>query len=209
MTDLPSLTEAIQRGDRTEATRLTQEAIDTSATAQTILDALVAGMDDVGRRFKASEVFVPDVLLAARAMKQSMALLEPLLLESGITPEFTAVIGTVEGDLHDVGKSLVAMMWTGARFDVVDLGTNVTPQQFAQAAKDRGARLVGLSALLTTTLPAMKASVQAIRDLELEGVKLVVGGAPVTQAYADRIGADGYAPDAATAVEVARTLVGA
>ena len=182
MTDLPSLTEAIQRGDRTEATRLTQEAIDTSATAQTILDALVAGMDDVGRRFKASEVFVPDVLLAARAMKQSMALLEPLLLESGITPEFTAVIGTVEGDLHDVGKSLVAMMWTGARFDVVDLGTNVTPQQFAQAAKDRGARLVGLSALLTTTLPAMKASVQAIRDLELEGVKLVVGGAPAALA---------------------------
>ncbi len=209
MADLSNLTEAIKKGDRTEATRATQEAIDSKTGPDKILQALVTGMDDVGRRFKANEVFVPEVLIAARAMKESMVLLEPLLIAAGIRPAFTAVIGTVEGDLHDIGKNLVAMMWKGAGFGVVDLGTNVPPGKFVDAVKEHSAQVVGLSALLTTTMPAMKAVVETIKSGNLEGVQVVVGGAPVTQAFADEIGADGYAADAASAVDVARQLVAA
>jgi len=205
--DLTPLTDAIKTGNRNEAKRLTSQAISQGVPAEKILDALVAGMDDVGRRFQCGEAFVPEMLIASRAMKEAMALLEPLLVAAGIEPKFTIVIGTVQGDLHDIGKNLVAMMWKGANFAVVDLGTNVPPEKFVEAAKQHNARVVGMSALLTTTMPAMKQSVQAIRQAGLKDVKVVVGGAPVTQMFADEIGADGYAPDAASAVTLVRQLV--
>jgi 5-methyltetrahydrofolate--homocysteine methyltransferase len=140
-------------------------------------------------------------------MKESMALLEPLLVAAGIKPVATAVIGTVAGDLHDIGKNLVAMMWKGANFNVIDLGTNVAAEKFVEAAKEHNATIVGLSALLTTTMPAIKTTVDALKGSGMDVAKIVIGGAPVTQDYADEIGADGYAPDAASAVEVARTLM--
>ena len=208
MSELSSLTEAIKKGNRAEATKLTKSAIDAGTGPGDILQSLVSGMDDVGRRFKCNEIFVPEVLIASRAMKESMALLEPLLMKAGIKPKFTAVIGTVQGDLHDIGKNLVAMMWKGANFGVVDLGTNVTPEKFVAAAKEHKAQIVGLSALLTTTMPAMKTTVQALKDAGLTGVRVIIGGAPITQEFADQIGAHGFAPDAASAVDIARTLVG-
>ncbi len=204
---LSNLTEAIKKGNRNDATALTEQALGEGVEAQTILDALVTGMDDVGRRFKANEIFVPEVLIAARAMKEAMAKLEPALVEAGIKPKFNAVIGTVQGDLHDIGKNLVAMMWRGANFGVVDLGTNVAPEQFVAAAKEHEAKVVGLSALLTTTMEAMKNTVEAIRGAQLDGVKVLVGGAPITKEFADQIGADGFAPDAASAVDAVRELV--
>ena len=207
MPDLQELGEAIKRGDRDKSVALTQEAIDAKAPAQEILDVMVGAMDVVGQRFQKNEIFVPEMLIAARAMKEAMALLEPILVEAGITPVAKAVIGTVEGDLHDIGKNLVAMMWKGANFDVIDLGTNVSPQKFVDAVRENQAQLVGLSALLTTTMPAIKSTVEAIKGAGLDVTKVVIGGAPVTQEYADEIGADGYAPDAASAVDVARNLL--
>ncbi len=208
MPDLQELSEAIKRGDRDSATKLTQEAIDAKIAADQILDAMVQAMDVVGQRFQKNEIFVPEMLIAARAMKEALKLLEPILVEAGITPIATAVIGTVEGDLHDIGKNLVAMMWKGANIDVVDLGTNVSPSKFVEAVKENNAQLVGLSALLTTTMPAIQKTVDALKNEGLDVTKVVIGGAPVTQEYADQIGADGYAPDAAAAVEVARSLIG-
>ena len=149
------------------------------------------------------------MLIAARAMKEAMALLAPLLAEAGIKPKFTAVIGTVQGDLHDIGKNLVAMMWKGSNFGVVDLGTNVPPEKFIAAAKEHNPQIVGLSALLTTTMPAMKTTIAALRAAGLNTVKVVIGGAPITHDFAKEIGADAYAPDAASAVDVARQLVAA
>ncbi len=207
MSTLENLGQAIEQGDRNEAERLTQEAIDAGVGPQEILDALVAAMDEVGRRFQANEVFVPEMLIASRAMKQCMARLEPLLVEKGIRPAFTAVIGTVEGDLHDIGKNLVAMMWRGANFNVVDLGTNVAADKFVAAAREHGARVVGLSALLTTTMPAMKRTVEALKADGAIDARVVIGGAPVTEAFARDIGADGFAPDAASAVQLVRGLV--
>ena len=207
MPDLHELGEAIKSGNRDKATSLTQEAIDTKVPAREILDTMVGAMDVVGQRFQKNEIFVPEMLIAARAMKEAMALLEPILVEAGITPVAKAVIGTVEGDLHDIGKNLVAMMWKGANFEVIDLGTNVTAQKFVDATREHQAQLVGLSALLTTTMPAIRTTVEAIKTAGLDVAKVVIGGAPVTQEYADEIGADGYAPDAASAVEVARTLL--
>jgi len=209
MADLQELSEAIKRGDRATATQLTQEAIDEKTPAQEILDAMVTAMDVVGHRFQCNEIFVPEMLIAARAMKESLKLLEPILVEAGITPIAKAVIGTVEGDLHDIGKNLVAMMWKGANIDVIDLGTNVSPAKFVAAVKENEVQLVGLSALLTTTMPSIQKTVEALKGEGLDVAKVVVGGAPVTQEYADQIGADGYAPDAAAAVEIARTLIGA
>ncbi|HPA19808.1 MAG TPA: corrinoid protein [Verrucomicrobiae bacterium] len=206
---LASITEAIKKGDRKNATAQTQAAIDGQLKPDEILGALVAGMDDVGRRFKNNEIYVPEVLIAARAMKESMVLLKPLLIKAGVAPAHTAIIGTVQGDLHDIGKNLVAMMWTGANFNVIDLGTDVSPERFVSAAKEHAAHLVGLSALLTTTMPAMKNTVKALRDAGLAGVKIAVGGAPVTQSFAEEIGADGFSPDAGSAVDMARQLVGA
>ncbi len=205
-----SLTEAVSKGNRNEAKRLTQELLDKGTAPQEIVDnGLVPGMAIVGDKFKRNEAFVPEMLIAARAMKEAMALVEPLLAKAGIKPKFTAVIGTVQGDLHDIGKNLVAMMWRGANFAVVDLGTNVAPDKFIAAAKEHNAQIIGLSALLTTTMPAMKDTVQKVKEGKLDQVKVMIGGAPVTQEFASEIGADAYAPDAATAVDVALKLLSA
>jgi len=166
-------------------------------------------MASVGEKFKKNEVFVPEMLIAARAMKEAMGMLEPLLLKAGIKPKYTAVIGTVQGDLHDIGKNLVAMMLKGANFNVIDVGTNVAPEKFVAAAQEHDAQLVGLSALLTTTMPAMRTTVDAFRAAGLNSVKIMIGGAPITQEFANEIGAHGYSPDAASAVDLALSLVAA
>jgi 5-methyltetrahydrofolate--homocysteine methyltransferase len=160
----------------------------------------------IGEKFKNNEIYVPEVLIAARAMNKAMEILEPKLIEAGVESKGKLVIGTVKGDLHDIGKNLVAMMYKGAGYEVIDLGIDVTPEKFVEAAKEKGAKLIGLSALLTTTMPAMKDVVEKVKSEGLDDVKVVIGGAPVTQAYADEIGADGYAPDAASAIEVGKKL---
>jgi 5-methyltetrahydrofolate--homocysteine methyltransferase len=200
---LEKLTAAIMAGKQNDAQEATSAALAEGTDPQEILDALTLGMDDVGRRFKANEVFVPEVLVAARAMHKSMAILEPVLVAAGISPAHTVVIGTVEGDLHDIGKNLVAMMLKGANFRVVDLGTNVAPARFEQAVEENQPDIVALSALLTTTMPAMENTVKVLRN---KNVKVMIGGAPVTQDFCDKIGADGYSPDAASAVELAQRL---
>jgi 5-methyltetrahydrofolate--homocysteine methyltransferase len=208
MADLSALTAAIEAGDRNTATRLTQEAIDESVAPQQILDAMTVAMTEVGRRFACNEgVYVPEMLISARAMKEASALLEPLLVASGIRPEHTAVLGTVQGDLHDIGKNLVGMMLKGANFEVVDLGTNVPAARFVEAAREHDAHLVGVSALLTTTMVGMADVVKAVREAGLTDVKVLVGGAPITQEFADEIGADGYARDAATAATLAKEIL--
>ncbi len=167
---------------------------------------MTAAMDVVGRRFQAGELFVPEMLIAARAMKAGTAILEPVLVAAGIRPQHTAVVGTVEGDLHDIGKNLVGMMWKGAGFEVIDLGVNVSAAAFVAAASEHSAHLIGLSALLTTTMPNMRGVVEAVRVAGL-GAKVVIGGAPTTPEFAAQIGADGYAPDAGAAVDLARGLL--
>ncbi len=210
MSDWQVLNDAIVKGNRDEAKRLTQEALDAGEEPMAIVDGgLVPGMAVIGEKFKNNEVYVPEMLIAARAMKECMAMLEPLLAAAGIKPEHTAIVGTVQGDLHDIGKNLVVMMLKGANYGVVDLGTNVSPDKFVEAAKEHSPEIVGLSALLTTTMPAMKTTVDALKDAGLTGVKVMIGGAPITQKYADEIGADGYAPDAASAVDIATAMVAA
>lgn len=205
--EMTSLTEAIKKGQRLEAADFTRQAIAGGLAAREILDAMIAAMDAVGVRFQNHEIFVPDMLMSARAMKESMALLEPLLVKAGIAPEVTAVIGTVQGDKHDIGKNLVAIMWKGANFAVVDLGVDVPAAKFIQAVKTHGAQVVRLAALLTSTLPAMKATVAALRAAGLGSLKIVAGGAPVTADYARQIGADGYARDAVRAVDEVRRVL--
>jgi 5-methyltetrahydrofolate--homocysteine methyltransferase len=207
---LDSLKEVVSKGNRNEAKRLTQALIDQGLNPQEIVDhGLVPGMAIIGDKFKRNEAFVPEMLIAARAMKEAMALVEPLLVKAGIKPKYTAVIGTVQGDLHDIGKNLVAMMWKGANIGVVDLGTNVSAEKFVKAAKEHHATFIGLSALLTTTMPAMQETVKQVKAAGLTQVKVIIGGAPITQEFASQIGADGFAPDAATAVDVAFKLAGA
>lgn len=209
MNELQELSAAVVKGNRAEAVRITNLLVAAGSAPLDIVEkGLVPGMSEIGEKFKNNEVFVPEMLIAARAMKECMAVLEPLLAKAGIKPKYTAVVGTVQGDLHDIGKNLVAMMWKGANFGVIDLGTNVTPEKFVAAAKEHKAQIVGLSALLTTTMPAMKSTVSALRDAGLNDVKILIGGAPVTDEYRSEIGADGFAPDAASAVDVARRLVG-
>jgi 5-methyltetrahydrofolate--homocysteine methyltransferase len=208
MGDLEDLGSAIEAGDRKGAVAAMAAAIAGDTDPQAIVDAMSAAMAEVGRRFQTGEIYVPEMLVSARAMKEASALLEPVLVAGGIRPERTAVIGTVRGDLHDIGKNLVTMMWKGANIEVVDLGTNVTPEQFVAGAREHRAHLVGVSALLTTTMHGMRDVVAAVHGSGLEGVRVMVGGAPVTQAFADEIGADGYAPDAAAAVAVATRLLG-
>jgi 5-methyltetrahydrofolate--homocysteine methyltransferase len=208
MPALEALTAAIIVGDRATAVRLTQDAVDRGLPAQTILDAMTDAMAEVGARFQREELWVPEMLIAARAMREGTAVLEPLLVGAGIQPVATAVVGTVRGDLHDIGKNLVGMMWKGAHIEVIDLGNNVSPETFAAAAREHKAALIGVSALLTTTMPAMRDVVTAVRSAGINGTKVIVGGAPVTDAFARDIGADGYAPDAATAVDVAKALLG-
>ena len=204
MANLTALKEAVEVGDRASAVRITREAVDEGLDPRTVLAAMTAAMEVIGGRFQNQEIYVPEMLISARAMKEATAVLEPVLVKAGIRPQHTAVIGTIKGDLHDIGKNLVAMMWKGANIEVIDLGTNVSPERFVEAAQEHHAHLVGISALLTTTMVGMKDVVAAIRAADLGGTKVIVGGAPVTQDFADQIGADGYAPDAASAVEVAR-----
>ncbi len=210
MFDYEPLTQAVVNGKRDDATSLTQQALDAGEKPIDIVDnGLVPGMAIVGEKFKCNEVYVPEMLIASRAMKEAMALLEPMLVEAGFKPAHTIVIGTVQGDLHDIGKNLVAMMLKGANFGVVDMGTNVSAEAFINAAKESNADVIGLSALLTTTMPEMKSVVEKARAEGLDNVKIIIGGAPITQDYADEINADGYAPDAATAVDLVGELVAA
>ena len=208
MADLAALTAAIEAGDRATAIAITREAVDEGMDPRTVLDAMTAAMEVIGARFQANEIYVPEMLISARAMKEATAVLEPVLVKAGIRPEHTAVLGTIKGDLHDIGKNLVGMMWKGANIEVIDLGTNVSAEKFVEAAKEHGATIVGISALLTTTMVGMKDVVAAIRAANLADVKVIVGGAPLTAEFAAEIGADGYAPDAASAVEAAKTAVG-
>ncbi len=209
MADLQALAEAIINGKREDAVQITQAALDEGVGPDTILnEGLVAGMNVVGERFKNNEFYVPEVLIAARAMKAAMEVVRPLLTESGIEPAGRFAIGTVKGDLHDIGKNLVAMMMEGAGFEVIDLGVDVPPEGFVEAINDQQADVIGLSALLTTTMPSMKDTLEALKEAGVrDSVKVVIGGAPLTQNYADEIGADGYAPDAASAVDKVKELL--
>ncbi len=206
---LERIAEKLYEGKHTEVAALVQEALGRGHSPAEVLSGLIAGMDRVGRDFKAGELFVPEVLVAARAMHAGMAVLRPLLAETGVPRIGTYVIGTVQGDLHDIGKNLVRMMLEGAGFEVIDLGTDVAPERFVAAVEEHRPQIVGMSALLTTTMVRMRDTIEALRSAGLrDRVKVMVGGAPLTDAYAREIGADAYAPDAATAVEVARALIG-
>jgi 5-methyltetrahydrofolate--homocysteine methyltransferase len=170
-------------------------------------EGLIVGMDEVGRRFKANEFYVPEVLIAARAMHAGMDIVKPLLAESGVKPRGTVVIGTVQGDLHDIGKNLVAMMLEGGGWEVVDLQVDVAADTFVNSVNEQSPNVLAMSALLTTTMPGMKDTIDALSAAGVrDKVKVMIGGAPVTQAFADEIGADGYAPDAASAVDLANEL---
>jgi len=196
-------------GDMVAVEAATRKALDEGMSPKEILDnGLIAGMDIVGVDFKAGDLFIPEVLLCARAMHAGMEILRPLLAEAGVPAQGKLVIGTVDGDLHDIGKNLVAMMFQGAGFEVIDLGVDVSPEAFVEAAREQNADLVGMSALLTTTMPAMKVTIEALTEAGLrDQVKILIGGAPVTAKYAEDIGADSFAPDAGSAVETARNLL--
>ncbi|MHC4736957.1 MAG: corrinoid protein [Planctomycetota bacterium] len=195
------------KGDQNTAVDITKAALDEGTPAESVLnDGLIAGMEVIGGRFKKNEVYIPEVLIAARAMKMAMEILEPELARAGVKPRGKFLIGTVQGDLHDIGKNLVAMMMKGAGFEVVDIGVDVGPEKFVEQAKTAGAELIGMSALLTTTMPSIEKTLNALKEADIPA-KVMIGGAPVTQGYADKIGADGYSPDAASAVDLAKSLV--
>jgi 5-methyltetrahydrofolate--homocysteine methyltransferase len=214
---MKAISEALIKGDRETVVKLVKAALAEKVLAKDILyKGLIPGMNEVGRRFKNNEFYVPEVLIAARAMSNAkekdtrpgaMEILQPHLAAAGVQPIAKAVIGTVKGDLHDIGKNLVAMMLRGSGFEVIDLAIDVSAEKFVESAQANQAKLVCLSALLTTTMPQMKTVIQAIRGANLKGVQVMIGGAPVTQAYAEEIGADGYAPDAASAVDMAKELL--
>ena len=208
---LEAISEALQKGKAKDVTAMVQEQIDHGVTAKAILEgALMPGMDVVGRRFKANEIYVPEVLIAARAMTAGINLLRPLLIDEAVESKGTIVIGTVKGDLHDIGKNLVKMMMEGKGFNIVDLGTDVSADQYIEAAKEHKAQIICCSALLTTTMTEMKNVVARVDELGLRpAIKVMVGGAPITQEYCDSIGADAYSADAASAAEKALELIGA
>jgi 5-methyltetrahydrofolate--homocysteine methyltransferase len=205
---LQSIASKLYEGSAGDVAQLVQQALDEGVGPEQVLSGgLIVGMDEVGRDFKAGELFVPEVLIAARAMHAGMDILRPLLVESGIPTAGKCIIGTVKGDLHDIGKNLVRMMLEGAGFEAVDLGTDVSAEAFVAAVREHKPQLMGMSALLTTTMVNMKGAIEALEEAGLrESVKVMIGGAPVTQAFAEEIGADAYAPDAASAVDVAREL---
>ena len=217
MADMQAMADAIIGGKREEAVELVKGALAEGVDPQTILnEGLIAGMNVVGQKFKNNEFYVPEVLIAARAMSNhkeaetrpgAMEILKPHLEAAGVEPIGKVVVGTAKGDLHDIGKNLVAMMLKGAGFEVIDLKIDVSAEKFVQAARENNAKLIGVSALLTTTMPHMKAVVKGVREAGLDDVKIMIGGAPVTQTYADEIGADGYGPDAASAVDLAKELL--
>jgi 5-methyltetrahydrofolate--homocysteine methyltransferase len=206
---LSEIADQLQRGEDEKVRMLTEGALAQSVEAPTILnEGLIAGMEVVGKRFGAHEIFLPDVLLAARAMNAGLAVLEPHLGQGDVATRGKVVIGTVQGDLHDIGKNLVGIMLAGAGFEVIDLGKDVTPKQFVDKARETGANVIGMSALLTTTMPVMRQVVSLLKEEGLDSsVRTVVGGAPVTEAFAKEIGADAYGFDAANAVERVRALV--
>ena len=210
MPDLQTLKDAVLKGDAKTSRAITEEALQAGVEPLTILNEyLVSAMSEVGRRFECSEFFVPELLLAARAMKASLELIRPILSQRGAELIGKAVVGTVKGDLHDIGKNLVASLLEGGGFEVIDLGVNVPPEKFIAAVRDHHAQIVGLSALLTTTMPSMKLTIEAFQAAGLrDKVKIFIGGAPVTQRYADEIGADGYGENAPAAVALARKCVG-
>ena len=208
MADFAALQQAVEIGDRDTAVRITQEGIDEGVAPDAILKWMTDAMEVVGGRFARQELFVPEMLISARAMKGAVALLEPLLVAGGIQPDSTAVIGTIKGDLHDIGKNLVAMMWKGGNIRVIDLGVNVAPEKYVASAIEHKADLIGISALLTTTMGGMKNVVELVRQTpEIAHVPVIVGGAPVTPEFANQVGASGWAPDAASAVMKARQLI--
>jgi 5-methyltetrahydrofolate--homocysteine methyltransferase len=205
---LKELSDSIISGKAPKAEELTIQALAQGITPKDVLGGLISGMDIVGTKFKNNEFYVPEVLIAARAMKTAMKILKPKLSEAGVQPVGKVVVGTVKGDLHDIGKNLVAMMLEGAGFEVIDLGVDVTPEKFVNAAKEKGAGAIGMSALLTTTMLNMKETIKYIDQSNMrDQVKVLIGGAPVTQHYANEIGADGYAPDAASAVSELKRLL--
>jgi 5-methyltetrahydrofolate--homocysteine methyltransferase len=208
--DLETIKQRVIEGDAKGTAALAQQALDEGMPAQSILnDALIPSMGVVGELFEKNEYFVPELLLAARAMYAALDLLRPHLQAGDFEAAGKAVVGTVQGDLHDIGKKLVVIMLEGNGFEVVDLGNDVPPERFVEAVRENGSQLVGLSALLTSALPAMEKTVRAIREYDPSGkVKVIVGGAPVTQAFADSIGADGFGRDATAAVTLARRLLG-
>lgn len=210
MKDLKELYEAVLTGDAETARTITEEALGGETEPLSLVaDYLTPAMDEVGRRFEANECFVPELLLSARAMKSAMKLIQPRLLEAGVELLGRVIVATVKGDLHDIGKNLVASVLEGGGFEVIDMGVNVEPEKIVETVKEKDVQIVALSALLTTTMPAMKTSIEA---LEAAGVRdkvtVLVGGAPVTQRFADEIGADGYSDSAVGAVVVARKAVG-
>lgn len=207
---LNQIAEKLYNGKNTKVAELTKQALEEGLTAAEVLNGgLVVGMDRVGMDFKNGDLFVPEVLIAARAMHAGMDILRPLLAESGVASAGKVVVGTVAGDLHDIGKNLVVMMLEGGGFEVVDIGIDAPPQKFIEAVKTEQPDLIGMSALLTTTMPAMQKTIDALAEANVrDGIKIMIGGAPVTQTYAEEIGADGYASDAASAVDLARSLMG-
>jgi len=207
MADLKALADAVIKGDQSTAVEITKSALEEGTAAKNVLEeGLIAGMDVVGARFKNNEIYIPEVLIAARAMKMAMEILEPELVKAGVKPVGKFLIGTVQGDLHDIGKNLVAMMLKGAGFEVIDLGVDVGPEKFVEQVKTHGVHVVGMSALLTTTMPGMEKTIRALKEAGVSA-KIMIGGAPVTHGYADKIGADGYAADAASAVDMVKSLV--
>lgn len=211
MPDLSKLSEAILKGDAKTAEAVTREAIEAKADPQELVNKyMIPAMDEVGRKFEADELFVPELLVTARAMKKALEVIKPLLAAKGAKPIGKVVVGTVKGDLHDIGKNLVASMLEGAGFEVLDLGVDVSPEKFIAAVKEHTPNIVALSALLTTTMPSMKGTIEQISSAGLRSqVKVIIGGAPVTQDYANEIGADGYSENANGAVGLARKLVAA
>lgn len=209
MSLIAEIRQAVIEGQAKQVVPKVEQALAEGLAPDAILhDGLISAMQEVGRLFEEGEYFVPEMLIAARAMKAALMILQPLLVDQGVEPLGRIVIGTVKGDLHDIGKSLVAMMLEGAGFEIVDLGVDVAPERFIEEVR-KGANVVAMSALLTTTMPNMKTTIEAIEAAGLRGQAIIlVGGAPVTQAYAKEIGADGYAPDASSAVRVARQLTG-
>jgi len=207
---LNSLYDAIVAGDASRAPGLVQQALDSGLPApQILIEAMISAMNHVGKMFEEGEFFIPEMLIAARAMQAGLTVLKPHLMQADVKATGRVVAGTVKGDLHDIGKNLVCMLLEGAGFEIIDLGTDVVPEKFVEVVKEGKADIVALSALLTTTMPNMKVTIEALKSTGVrEKAKVIIGGAPVTQAYADQIGADGYAPDASRAVALAKSLMG-
>jgi 5-methyltetrahydrofolate--homocysteine methyltransferase len=211
MADLKQLYDAVVNGDAKATHAITQQALqDGTDPLELVNKYMIPAMDEVGRRFETNEYFVPELLISARAMKASLDLIRPLLIARGDKPAGTVAIGTVRGDLHDIGKNLVASLLEGGGFEVIDLGVNVPPEKFIQTVKEKNANIIAMSALLTTTMPAMRTTIEALKQAGVRGqVKVLIGGAPITQKYADEIGADGYSENAVGAVALAKKAVAA